>query len=296
MKNFIAIKAENVTKIYSDGYEAVKGLNLEVKKGEIFGFLGPNGAGKSTSIKMFTGSLRLSSGKLTVLGYDLPKERNKLKKRIGYVPQDLVFYSHLTVRENLMLLAACYEVKNQKERVNYILSTMQIDKLAKRKASLLSGGEKRRLNVALGLINSPSVLFLDEPSAGMDPKSRNILWNIISKISEEEKITIILTTHLIETAERLSDRIAIINNGSVQIIGKPSELKERHGKSEVIDIKLSERVNVGEAMKSLSKYSTMRIGTRIRVNTENAIKELPLILALLTERFGKENVLDICHP
>lgn len=235
------ITTNNLWKIYPNGVEAVKGIKLNIQKGTIFGFLGPNGAGKSTAIGMMTGILAPTRGELNVLGFSLPKQATEVAEVIGYVPQDFVFYGHLTVFENLKLMATAYDIPDAKQRVNEIMQLLEIDSLIKRRAENLSGGQKRRLNLALGMLNSPDILFLDEPSAGMDPQSRNILWNTIKTIANED-VTIILTTHLMETADRLADRVAIIDNGKIQVDNTPERLKQQYGSGNVVEIDLRDEI------------------------------------------------------
>ncbi|MHA2251131.1 MAG: ABC transporter ATP-binding protein [Candidatus Kariarchaeaceae archaeon] len=236
------IVAKNLKKVYDNQIEAVKDLNIEIYKGEVFGFLGPNGAGKSTSINMFTGIIKPTKGQLEILGLSIPSDNKKLSDKIGFVPQELVFYDHLTVEENLALFAKAYNIQNHKDRINLVLNTLKIHDLRKRRSDELSGGQKRRLNLAIGLLHTPQILFLDEPSAGMDPQSRNVLWETIEQLSQKDNITIVLTTHLMETADRLSDRIAIIDDGKVQVIDTPENLKNRFGNGDIIQLQISEDV------------------------------------------------------
>ncbi|MDH5403379.1 MAG: ATP-binding cassette domain-containing protein [Candidatus Heimdallarchaeota archaeon] len=238
----VVIKATNLWKIYNPSIEAVKGINLEVFEGETLGLLGPNGAGKSTTINMITGVIAPTRGDLHVLGNRLPKDARKLASVVGYVPQELVFYEHLTIFENLNLFGTLYRVKDLKSRIEEILELVNLSEFYKRRGDQLSGGQKRRLNLAIGLLTKPKLLVLDEPSAGMDPQSRNILWNSIEELASEN-VTILLTTHLMETADRLSDRIAIIDHGVVQMIDTPGNLKKQIGNGDVVRIKFTDAIN-----------------------------------------------------
>jgi ABC-2 type transport system ATP-binding protein len=294
------LKAIGLQKTYSNGVEAVKNLELEVKKGEVFGFLGPNGAGKSTAINMMTGLLSPSDGRLEVLGFNLPKDTKKLASKIGFVPQDLVFYEHLTLYENLKLFATCYEIEDSKSRITEIMDILQIDELKDRRAGEMSGGQKRRLNLAIGLLHTPELIFLDEPSAGMDPQSRNILWNSIERLSRDENTTIILTTHLMETAERLSDRIAIVNHGVVQVIDTPHNLKKQFGDGDTVVIQFKEDLDDEKLNKIESELTTefghshvFRSPHKIKVANGSGIETIIAASAIIEKIIDKSNVQQI---
>jgi len=218
----------NLQKTYNDGTHAVQGVDLTVKSGEVLALLGPNGAGKSTTINCMIGRITASSGTISILGYDIRTDYNKIRDQLGYVPQELIFYPHLSVIENLDLFAACYEIEDQTGQVSSMMELLELSEFANRRAESLSGGQKRRLNLAIGLLNNPQLLLLDEPSAGMDPQSRNQLWQSITSIAAKG-IAIILTTHLMEVADLLSDRIAIIDHGEIIACGTSSELKATYG-------------------------------------------------------------------
>lgn len=286
------ITTRNLRKIYPNGVEAVRDISLSVREGEVLGFLGPNGAGKSTCIKMFTGLLRPTDGELEVLGYSLPDEWKEIAEKIGYVPQDLVFYPHLTVEENFRLFGTCMGIDNLNSRVNELASLFGLNELMKRRSSHLSGGQKRRLNVALGFLSSPDLLILDEPSAGMDPQSRALLWESLERIRNEEDITIILTTHLMETADRLSDRVAIINEGSVVAIDSPDVLKRKYSKGEIIEIhvippKIRKLVTVLNEHEDWIITST---GKMVSVSLKNALDYLPEVFNLVETTIGREGI------
>ncbi|MHA1874148.1 MAG: ABC transporter ATP-binding protein, partial [Candidatus Heimdallarchaeaceae archaeon] len=171
----VTLQTRNLHKTYDKEVKAVQGIDLEIKKGEVFGLLGPNGAGKTTLIKMLVGILKPDKGEILFNGIKL-NGTTELKGMIGYAPQELVFYPFLTVLENMQLYASLYSIKNTRKRIDEILELFQLTELSKRQAEKMSGGQKRRLNIALSLLHSPQILFLDEPSSGMDPQSRNVLW------------------------------------------------------------------------------------------------------------------------
>jgi len=232
------IEAIDLTKKYDD-LMAVDGLNIRIKRGEVFGFLGPNGAGKTTSIKMMVGLLRPTNGKILVNGKDVQSIE---KETIGICPQELMLWENLTCKESLNLMADMYEVpkKIRDPKVQKLLDDLFLSEKADTVVSKLSGGMKRRLNLALAVIHEPEVVVLDEPSEGLDPQSRRVLWNYIRAMRDEEGKTVILTTHLMDEADQLSDRIAIIDHGKLIRLDTPENLKKEIGEGDVVDMKLSD--------------------------------------------------------
>ena len=293
----MVLKAVNLQKTYPGGVEAVKGIDITVEEGEIYGFLGPNGAGKSTSIKMFSGLLRPTGGNLEIFGIDVSTDFQKIKDQIGYVPQNLIYYDHLTVLENLQLFAACYEIERPEERISELLDLLQISEIKNRKSSDLSGGQKRGVNLAMGVLNDPKLLFLDEPSAGMDPQSRRVLWDSIRRLVDTKDMSIILTTHLMETADKLSDRIAIIDHGEIKIVDTPKNLKEKFGTGEIIQVQLDEEVNgrFEEILKQLSlQYEDVNVRkSTFRIGSEDAIDDLSGVLEIIKSFVSKEEIKQI---
>jgi ABC-2 type transport system ATP-binding protein len=225
------IETHDLRKSYKSGkttVEAVRGVNLQVNEGEIFGFLGPNGAGKTTTLRMLTTLLPPTSGEATVAGYDLQSEPRNVRRRIGYVSQAGGVDRHATGRENLVLQAQLYGLStpDAKERTEILLKTLELDGFADRIASTYSGGQKRRLDLALGLIHQPPLVFLDEPTTGLDPQSRARLWDEVRRL-RDEGTTVFLTTHYLQEADELCDRLAIIDDGQIVAEGTPEELKRR---------------------------------------------------------------------
>lgn len=206
--------------------EAVKGIDLSVKKGEIYGFLGPNGAGKSTTQKMLSTLLRPTSGKAIIHGYDLATQKQEIRQVIGFVSQAGGTDSLSTGTENLILQAQLYgiDVATAKKRATEFIHRFQMDSFIERKATSYSGGQRRRLDLALGMIHHPKILLLDEPTVGLDPQSRAYLWNEI-KTLKKDGITVLLTTHYLDEADRLCDTVAIIDNGEIVANGTPNQLK-----------------------------------------------------------------------
>ena len=215
------IKINNVTKKYKEKL-AVDNLNLEIKTGELFSLLGTNGAGKTTTIKMISTLILPTSGTININGLDIIKDREKIKRIINISPQETAIAPNLTVLENLYFMAGIYEIKKAKEKINELIKLFKLEEVLNQKAKTLSGGYQRKLSIAISLINDPEILFLDEPTLGLDVISRRELWHIIENL--KGKITIILTTHYMEEAEILSDRIGIMNKGKLIELGTSKKL------------------------------------------------------------------------
>jgi ABC-2 type transport system ATP-binding protein len=229
----VAVSVNGLVKRY-DEIEAVRGIDFEVAGGEIFGFLGPNGAGKSTTINMLCTLVRPSGGSAQVAGHDVVRERDEVRRNIGLVFQDTTLDGYLSAEQNLRLHAELYGVPREllRERMRQV---MEMVELWERRASLVntfSGGMKRRLEIARGLLHSPRVLFLDEPTVGLDPQTRSSIWSYIRELKEREDITIFLTTHYMDEAE-YCDRIAIMDQGRIIVLDTPEALKAKVGKDRV---------------------------------------------------------------
>ncbi len=224
-----AITIENLTKKYDDK-TALDGLSLHIEKGELFGLLGPNGAGKTTTINILCGLINPTSGTAQILGYDVQKDKSKVKEQIGVCIQETAIYPYMTGTENLELFGNlhCMNKNTLKTRSNMLLDKMGLTEDAKRRAGKYSGGMKRRLSLALALIHDPEIAFLDEPTVAMDPQSRHAVWDVISEQKSNGK-TIILTTHAMEEAENLCDRVGIIDHGKLIALGTPKELISKCG-------------------------------------------------------------------
>ncbi|HSO25234.1 MAG TPA: ATP-binding cassette domain-containing protein [Methanobacteriaceae archaeon] len=284
MTEFI-IEAKNLTKSFGD-FLAVDGLDLKIKRGEVFGFLGPNGAGKTTSISMMVGLLLPTSGQILIDGEDI----NKMdKSKIGICPQDIVLWDSLTCQESLKFMGEMYEVPQDilKKRVERLLNDLMLTEKSDTVVSNLSGGMKRRLNLAMALIHSPEIVVLDEPSEGLDPQSRRVLWNFIRSLRDNEGKTVILTTHLMDEADSLSDRIAIIDHGKLLRLDTPHNLKREIGEGDVVYIHLSDpdkNLEVINALKDMDSIdSVMEVEGKINVRTLNAVGKLPEIMAELQD-------------
>ena len=280
-----AVKAENLVKIYDGRVKALKGINLEVREGEIFGFLGPNGAGKTTTINILITLLKPTEGRAWVLGYDVVKQPEEVRKIIGIVPQELTADDELTGWENMMLQAKLNHVPRleAEKRAKDLLDMVQLSEAASRLVRTYSGGMRRRLELAMGLIHRPCVLFMDEPTLGLDVQSRTAIWDYIRKLNREYDITIFLTTHYMEEADALCERLAIIDHGKIIVEGKPEELKEKLGGDiitlEVADIDKASKILSG--LKFVSKITNLN--GLLRVKCDHAETALPLMLKSLME-------------
>ena len=215
------IKINNLTKKYKDKL-AVDNLNLEIKTGELFSLLGTNGAGKTTTIKMLSTLILPTSGEVEINNLDLVKDSSKIKEIINISPQETAVASNLTVLENLYFMAGIYQIPNKEDKIKELIKLFKLEEVLKQKAKTLSGGYQRKLSIATSLINNPKILFLDEPTLGLDVISRHDLWKVIELL--KGKTTIILTTHYMEEAEVLSDRIGIMNKGKLIELGTSKEL------------------------------------------------------------------------
>ncbi len=228
-----AVSVNGLVKRY-DEVEAVRGIDFEVQAGEIFGFLGPNGAGKSTTINMLCTLVRPSGGSALVAGYDVIAERDEVRRNIGLVFQDTTLDGYLTAEQNLRLHAELYGVPRELvgERMRQVMEMVSLWERRKSLVNTFSGGMKRRLEIARGLLHSPRVLFLDEPTVGLDPQTRSSIWSYIRELKTREDITIFLTTHYMDEAE-YCDRIAIMDQGRIIVLDSPEALKAKVGSDRV---------------------------------------------------------------
>ena len=224
------IQVDTLQKSFGD-FVAVRGISFEVQAGEIFAFLGPNGAGKTTTIKMLTTLLAPSGGRMAIDGLDPVRQPNDVRRRFGIVFQDPSLDGDLTAYENMELHGVLYHVprRTRVERIEALLKLFELWDKRDGLTKTFSGGMKRRLEIARGLLHTPKILFLDEPTLGLDPQSRNQLWSHVKHLNATEGTTVFLTTHYMDEAERVAQRIAIIDHGAIVALGTPQELKERTG-------------------------------------------------------------------
>jgi ABC-2 type transport system ATP-binding protein len=222
------IRVQNLVRKFGD-FQAVKDISFEVKPGEVFAFLGPNGAGKTTTIKMLTTLLNPTSGTILIDGMDPAKHQHEVRSRFGIVFQDPSIDGELTAWENMDLHGVLYHVprKVRHERTEQLLKLFELWEKKDQRMKTFSGGMKRRLEIARGFLHTPKILFLDEPTLGLDPQSRNQLWTHVKTLNESEKVTVFLTTHYMDEADRVAQRIAVIDHGAIVAQGSPAELKQQ---------------------------------------------------------------------
>jgi ABC-2 type transport system ATP-binding protein len=269
-----------------NGLTAVDKVNLSVEKGEIFGLLGPNGAGKTTTIKMLITLLKPTSGKAMVAGFDVLTQADEVRKRIGYVPQESALDIRLTASENLELFAELYGLpkSNIKPRIQEVLELVELNKRKDDLVAHFSGGMKRRLEISRGLLPTPEVLFLDEPTLGLDPQTRRVVWEFIHRLQKEWNLTILATTHYLEEAEHEMGKVAIIDKGRIMAMGKPDDLKAEFGK-DLIELTLQTQGGESSEEQIRSRLLELQLGSdltvrdkAVRVAVANGKTALPSII------------------
>lgn len=277
---------------------AVDRLNISVDHGEIFGLLGPNGAGKTTTISMLCTILRPTSGTAKVNGFDITKQANQVRKSIGIVFQDPSVDDRLTGRENLFLHANLYDVptSEQKTRIDNVLKLVELEDRADDILRTYSGGMRRRLEIARGLIHYPKVLFLDEPTLGLDPQTRDHIWTYIKELKETHDITIVLTTHYMEEADRLSDRVAIIDYGKIVASDTPAQLKKTL-QGDVITITTKNPEKLSKLLtEKLNVQKTRVIGDKLELTVHDGSELLPRVVETAEENKMKVEAVVLREP
>ena len=283
-----AIVVEDLHKRYGD-VQALDGVSFSVAEGEVFGLLGPNGAGKTTTVKVLATLTKPDSGRAEVVFHDVVREPNAVRRTIGYVPQSSGVDREATGRENLMLQGRIQGMKGKRlgERVDELLDALGLADAADRVVRGYSGGMKRRLDVGLGLVHRPRVVFLDEPTTGLDPEARAAMWEELGALARREALTILLTTHYLEEADHLAGRIAIVSRGAVVVEGTPNELKRSlEGDAvtvELVDGKVDDASDVVTALEGVRDVRTE--GRFLRSRVESGARAIPQILSAL-ERSG----------
>jgi ABC-2 type transport system ATP-binding protein len=280
-ENTPVIRAEQLVKRYGE-VEAVRGIDLSVQRGEIFGFLGPNGAGKSTTINILCTLLRPSGGRAFVAGLDVLQEADAVRGRIGLVFQDPALDEQLTARENLEFHAFLYNVPRamRRQRVDEVMAMVELADRASSTVATFSGGMKRRLEIARGILHSPEVLFLDEPTRGLDPQTRRHIWDYLRQLRQAEGITIFMTTHYMDEAE-VCDRIAIIDMGRIAAIGTPDELKAKVG-GDVISIATTDNAVSAAELRSRFGLTPVPDNGTLRVEVGDGAAVIPRLVRELS--------------
>ena len=276
------VQVENLSKVFDKEIVAVDNISFHVKEGEIFGFLGPNGAGKTTTIKVLTTLLQPTNGQVNIATFDVRKKPDSVRRSIGIVPQALTLDDDLKGMTNLLLSAKLYRVPDKiaKERADELLKLVGLKDAAERDVSTYSGGMRKRLELIIGLIHNPKVLFLDEPTLGLDIQTRSVIWDYLKKLNKENGLTIFITTHYLEEADLLCDRIAIIDQGKVLIEDTPSNLKQKLG-GDMIEISVDDNVKAKELISELNSVEKIdTVGQKLRIKTNKGDEVLPLILEI----------------
>jgi lipooligosaccharide transport system ATP-binding protein len=274
MSGPVLVEARGLTKVYpprngdAQGYRAVDGIDFELGRGEAFGFLGPNGAGKSSTMRMVAAISPPSGGSLRVLGMDPARNGPEIRSRIGVVPQDDCLDRELTVRENLYIYGRYFGLSKAviRERLADLLAFAQLEEKADEQVEALSGGMRRRLTIARSLINEPEILLLDEPTTGLDPQARHVLWDRLFRL-KQEGVTLILTTHYMDEAEQLCDRLAVMDGGKIVAEGSPRELIEAHVTREVLEL----RFPTGEQAEASTRLRDAGVGDRIELLPDRVV-------------------------
>jgi ABC-2 type transport system ATP-binding protein len=284
-----AVKVSNLTKYYGD-LLAVDHADFEVYQGEFFGLLGPNGAGKTTTIRMLTGQTKPTSGNAIVAAFDVARQPIKAKERVGVVPEVSNLYDEMSAWDNLIFAAQLYDVpKDERDRrAKELLELFGLYERQKDHVGIFSRGMKRRLTIAAALIHKPDILFLDEPTTGLDVQSARMIRNLIKGLNEKGT-TVFLTTHYIEEADQLCQRVAIINQGKIVALDNPEKLKATIEEHHIIEVSFSPAQNLNDKLRRLKHVSSVsRVGDKFRIHAEDASEIVPILID-----FGRENNLRI---
>lgn len=288
------IQAEQLSRRFGDTL-AVQELDLEVEKGRIYGFLGPNGCGKTTTIRMLTGLLKPSAGRVQVLGFNLPDDAEKLRLHIGYMTQKFSLYDDLTVLENLRFIARIYGLtaKNQKQRIDELLSIYGLQPKAKQLAGSMSGGQRQRLSLAAATLHKPELLFLDEPTSAVDPENRREFWEQLFDLSDQGT-SILVSTHYMDEAERCH-KLAILENGVKRADGSPDQLMQEMG-STVVEISSADLRQLKQTLIRLPEViSAAQLGARLRVLVKDSVAD-PIGFLTRQPSVKPENQLSLVRP
>jgi ABC-2 type transport system ATP-binding protein len=296
-----AVETDKLSKVYSSGLKAVDEISIKLEDGEIFGFLGPNGAGKSTTIMILTTLLKPTSGKAFVAGFDVTTQAKNVRQNIGYVQQDSTVDEYLTGRENLELQARLNHIpKNiQTKRIDEILEIIELVDRQNEAAVTYSGGMRKRLDIGGGLLNMPKVLFLDEPTLGLDIQTRYKIWEYIKKIHDEFGMSIFLTTHYMEEADKLCNNISIIDNGKIKVTGTPKELKSSLG-NEIVIFEIDSEEKLEQLVSEIRKIPTVKDvstnGTIVTVFTTGGEQLTPQIFQQANSLQIKIETISLTKP
>ncbi|HCK65328.1 MAG TPA: export ABC transporter ATP-binding protein [Anaerolineae bacterium] len=294
------LEVQNLVKNYGD-FQAVKGVSFNIQEGEIFSLLGPNGAGKTTTISMLSTLYEPTSGDAIIAGHSVKKNPMGVRNAIGVVPQDLALYEDLTAKENLIFWGQMYNLsgKSLSSRVDEVLEQIGLTDKAKNKVKTFSGGMKRRVNIGVGLLHKPQLLFMDEPTVGIDPQSRRAILDTVKDLNKQG-MTVLYTTHYMEEAEELSNRVGIIDHGELIAIGTQKELTKQVGETETLILHVGENEDPSALIPSLKEIKNVLdanvIGNEISVVTPSAKDVLASVVTKANERGIKIYSIDIREP
>jgi len=300
IKLLYSIEAKSLTKSFGD-LIAVNDVSFSVEKGEIFGFLGPNGAGKSTTMMIFTTLLKPTSGNAVIAGFDVMKDAKYVRENIGFVQQETTVDEYLTGRENLLLQAKLNHIpKNEiNQRIDEVLELIELSDKQDQAVVTYSGGMRKRLDIAGGLLHHPKVLFLDEPTVGLDIQTRRKIWQYIKKIHIEFEMTIFVTTHYMEEADSLCDRIGIMDHGKIQVIDTPENMKNALG-NEIISLVVDTNNNHDSFLEELKKIEFIKKinedDLKLTLFTSNGTEVIPKIFQISSELKIKINSISLTQP
>jgi len=292
------VEVENLTKRFSEDVLAVDNISFSVNVGEIFGFLGPNGAGKSTTINMLTTLLKPTRALPLVAGLDIAKQQDEVRHVIGLVPQDLTVDDELSGRENMYLQADLYNVPRgeAKARIEELLKLVNLEDAADRRVKTYSGGMRKRLELAEGLIHRPQVLFLDEPTLGLDIQTRTAIWEYIRELKKNNVITVFLTTHYLEEADGLCDRVAIIDHGKIVALDTPENLKHSVG-GDVISLEVASDKDLTEDLRRVPGVMDARKEDgQYRIKAVNGEELTPVVLKAVWDQGAVVTSVNLSHP
>ncbi len=292
------IKAENLTRVFNKTLAAVDHVHFAVKHGEVFGFLGPNGAGKTTTINMLITILKPTEGTAYVFDHNVAREADVVRSIIGVVPQEYTADEDLTGLDNIFLCADLYGIprKVSRRRAQELLQLVELTDFGDKKVETYSGGMRRRLELACGLVNRPKLLFLDEPTLGLDVQTRAATWNYIRLLKKEYGMTIFMTTHYLEEADALCDRVAIIDHGKIVVTGTPEELKRSLG-GDVIKLGIKEDADVTAIIRGIQNVKEVsKEGSSYRVKADNGEVTTPIVIETLRKGGYTVNKLSLTEP
>jgi len=283
-RNHVAIEVDALVKKYGN-LTAVDSISFTINKGEIFSFLGPNGAGKTTTVEILECLRKPTSGSAYVLGFDISKDQDEIKKRIGVLPQEFNTFDSLTVRENLQYFAGMF---GSSVDIDGLIKLVDLEDKRNEQYKKLSGGLKQRLGVAMALVNNPEIVFLDEPTGGLDPKARHEVWNVIRGLKRQGK-TVFLTTHYMEEAEVLSDTVTIIHKGKIVATGTPEELITRYGKRNLLILRNTDKTAVPlvETMGLEANFDSDTGAVKVTLNHSSDVSEIVRALTIKQIAFGE---------